>query len=50
MDTMHDSLEELVEGKEGEAGGWEVEYSVRSSFLFLLYQLRLRSYYMGRNK
>lgn len=30
MDTMHDSLEELVEGKEGEAGGWEVEYSVRA--------------------
>lgn len=28
MDTLHDSLEELVEGDEGAQGGWEVEYNV----------------------
>lgn len=28
MDTMHDSLEELVEGEDGAEGRWEVEYSV----------------------
>lgn len=28
MHALHDSLEVLVEGDEGAAGGWEVEYSV----------------------
>lgn len=31
MNALHDSLEELVEGEEGEKGGWEVEYSVSLS-------------------
>ncbi|CDZ96472.1 frataxin [Phaffia rhodozyma] len=27
MNTLHDDLEELVEGEDGAEGGWEVEYS-----------------------
>lgn len=39
MNALHDSLEELVEGEEGEKGGWEVEYSVSlaPSFAMLLF-------------
>jgi len=37
MDKLHDSLEELVEGEDGAEGGWEVEYSVSSQSLLLLF-------------